>query len=85
VCPRFVLLNNWDENVWTERLAKGIQETFPDLKVTFSAKQVFSKDVLHVLCADFVPKECFMFRGVPDILLHHSAVTTSTDRGAEAT
>jgi len=45
---------------------------------------VFSKDILHVLRAGFIPKEYFMFRGVPDILLHHSAVTTNTDRGAEA-
>jgi len=37
-----------------------------------------------VLRADFITKEYFMFRGVPDILLHLSAVTTSTDRGAEA-
>jgi len=31
VCPQFVLPNNWDENVWTERLVKGLEETFPDL------------------------------------------------------
>jgi len=45
---------NWDENVWTERLVKGIEETFPDLKATFSAKLCFSKDILR-LCAGFIP------------------------------
>lgn len=84
VCPPFMRPNNWDENTWTERLAKGLELTFPDLKVAFTAKQSFSTDILRVLSADFIPKECFMFRGVPDILLHHRAVISNTDMGADS-
>ena len=67
-----------------QRLAKGLEMTFPDLKVVFTAKQSFSADILHVLSADFIPRECFMFRGVPDILLHHRAVISNTDMGADS-
>jgi len=54
VCPQFMRPNNWDENIWIERLVKGLEETFPDLKATFSAKLCFSKDILR-LCAGFIP------------------------------
>lgn len=74
VCPAFTA-NNWDENVWTQRLAIGIEKTFSDheLEVTFSAPMGprFDSDVLGALRVESIPSECFLFRGAPDILIHH--------------
>ena len=67
-------VNNWKENDWTCRLAKGIERSFPDQKVTFSAVSDFSK-VLCTLDVRFVSEQCYLFRGAPDIIISkHSAL-----------
>lgn len=68
VCPPFMRPN---------RLSKGLISTFPDLKFAYTAKH--SADI-----ADFIPKECFMFWGVLDILLHHLTVISETDMGSDS-
>ena len=62
--------NNWREDDWTKRLARGIESSFPNLKVTFSANlgRDFGEIVKILRVANLDPK-CFLFRGAPDILI----------------
>lgn len=64
-------VNNWGEDVWTERLVEGMKRSFPELGVTFSANMglTFQTQFLPLLRLPFISQLLFLFRGVPDILI----------------
>ena len=76
-CPTMPVCN-WSENDWTKRLAKGIEEGFPKINVTFSAfsslQYVKILQMLHLPASS--PQECYLFRGAPDILLHKYCIVS---------
>ena len=78
-CPTMPVCN-WSENDWTKRLAKGIEEGFPKINVTFSALsslQYFNiLQMLHLPAS--IPQECYLFRGAPDILLHKYCIVSGS-------
>ena len=76
-CPT-KLVCNWSENDWTKRLAKGMEEGFPKINVTFSAlsslQYLYILQMIHLPAS--IPQECYLFRGAPDILLHKHCIVS---------
>ena len=76
-CPSFA----WNENIWTERLVIGLKSIFKERRVIFTTRLNDFSLILHLLKIH-VPEDVFMFRGMPDILISNSAVTTAGDDGS---
>jgi hypothetical protein len=73
------LSNNWDENDWTKRLHVGIKKTFKvDVTCGAGIPNTEFKQILMCLNVAFVDQQCFIFRGLPDIIIHRKCVVIGT-------
>ena len=69
------LPNNWDENDWTRRLHIGIRKTFKvDVTCGAGMPNTEFKQILMRLGVSFADQQCFIFRGLPDIIIRKKNV-----------
>ena len=67
--------NNWDEDDWTTRLHVGLKKTF-QLKHTFCGVGLvqFRKVMDFLNVSGLCDRNCFLFRGIPDIILQNKGI-----------
>ena len=69
------LPNNWDENDWTRRLHVGIKKTFKvDATCGAGMPNTEFKQILMCLGVSFADQQCFIFRGLPDIIIRKKSL-----------
>ena len=71
------LVNNWDEDHWTRRLHIGIKKTFKVETCCGAEKMEFDEVLIFLKVRSFLDKDCFMFRGLPDIIIHRKGLVLS--------
>ena len=74
------LVNNWDENDWTKRLHIGIKKTFKIDTICGAEKMAFNQ-ILQFLKVG-LDQECFIFRGLPDIIIRRNTIVASASSTA---
>ncbi len=86
ICPVGYTSNNWDDNVWTKRLANGIPKVFPSMSaVKYSAAESglnFSSILSFLNVAGIA--EDFLFRGAPDILVRKNSSVYSSSSSIQS-
>ena len=76
------LVNNWDENDWTKRLHIGIKKTFKMDATCGAEKTAFNQILQFLKVGSFLDKECFIFRGLPDIIIRKNTIVASASATA---
>ena len=73
--------NNFDEDTWTTRLFYCIRKGFPQvtMKLYAHARAMEASNLVLQNIPKHVSKDCFLFRGAPDIVLKWSPVQVVTN------
>ena len=64
------------ENVWTERLYYGVKALLPHVECKFTAPHNDFDALQMLYTKQFGSTSNFIFRGAPDMILHHTVVVT---------
>ena len=71
------LVNNWDESDWIKRLHIGIKKTFKVDATCGAEKMAFNQILPSLKVGSFLDQECFIFRGLPDIIIRRNTIVIS--------
>jgi hypothetical protein len=85
ICPTRATVNNWDDSDWTKRLHIGIKKTFQVDTACGVEKTNFIQILNFLKVGSFLDRECFIFRGFPDIIIRRNGIVISASINDDCT